>query len=94
MTQPSTKIAVVSEIMKILEITPEEMKEINEDFKNVIDVDKQTTEDVVKACSIYDPPSFIIGAIVGTSIMEIADGILERKIVESDRLSTHDMEVC
>lgn len=93
MTQPSTKIAVVSEIMKILEITPEEIKKINEDFKKVVDVDNQSTADMIKACSVYDPASFICGAIVGTSVMEMADGIVKEKVMADSRLSTHDMEV-
>ena len=91
--QPTTKIAVISEIMKTMGITPEEMNEINEDFKNLIDVDNCDTAGLLKACMAYDTASFIIGAIVGTSIMELADGIVKEKIVESQRFTTDNMEI-
>lgn len=94
MEQPTTtKLQVISEIVKLLKITPEEMKEINADFQELVRENGTTTEELIAACEIYHKPSFLAGAMISTTVCELVGGIMDQKQAELSRLSTDNMEV-
>lgn len=90
--EPTTKIGVIAEIIRLLEITPDVMREINTEFAAHM-TDAKTVEDTVIACKDYDAAAFIAGALVSTTIYELSTAVQVQRIAEAGRLSTDNMEV-
>ena len=92
MVEPTTKVQVISDITRLLEITPEKMREISDEFKETVD-DNMSISDMVIACRDYDHTAFIIGALVSTTILELTQNMQVQKLAEINRLSGDGMEV-
>lgn len=93
-TTTSTKVAVITELVKQLEISSEEVHTINTDFNSMVAENPGVTiYDLVKVCGLkYDHEAFLIGAIVSASIIEMVNGLNTQKTAENNRLNNIGME--
>lgn len=82
----ATKAQLISEIVKILELTTDQVKEINKEFQEVVSANSETTEDMIRACKVYDPAAFLAGAMVTTTVLDIVREYQAQKMAEINRL--------
>ncbi len=82
MNEKDARSQLISEIVSILEIKPAEMAAINDEFKELMATNSETTEDMIRSCKIYDSASFIAGAMVTTT----AEKVAERDRLEGNRM--------
>ena len=87
----ATKAQLISEIVKILELTTDQVKEINKEFQEVVSANSETTEDMIRACKVYDPAAFLAGAMVTTTVLDIVREYNTQKMAEQDRLEGNGM---
>ncbi len=87
-----TKAQLMVEIMKILELTQEQIKDINNDIQNAMTTSGGTTEDMIRACKIYDPTAFMAGAMVTTTVLDLVRGLQAQKMAEQNRLEGNLMD--
>lgn len=88
----ATKAQLISEIVKILELTTDQVKEINKEFQEVVSANSETTEDMIRACKVYDPAAFLAGAMVTTTVLDIVREYNTQKMAEQDRLEGNRMD--
>ena len=93
MEQLNTKQRLISEIVKILEIKPPEIVEINKQFQELITANSETTEDMIRACKVYDPAAFLAGAMVTTTVLDLVRDLHDQKVAEKDRLEGNFRDV-
>lgn len=91
MEQVDTKAAVMSDIVRLLDVGPEEIADINAEFKELMQANAETTEKMIIACKAYDRPSFIIGAMVSAAVIDLVRDVLAQKMAEQDRLEGNTM---
>lgn len=89
-----TKTQLMAEITKLLGVTPEEIAKINEDFAELAsDCAGTTTEDMIRACKVYDPASFILGGMLSITMFELVQNVYTQKLAERDRLEGNFRDV-
>jgi len=88
-----TKLQLMAEITRLLEITPEEIKKINKAFGELVVGGVGTTEDMIRACKVYDPASFIMGGMLSITMFELVNDVYAQKLAEAERLSGNGVEV-
>lgn len=86
------QIRVIAEIVSILEIERSEVSKINDDFHKVVDIGTGTTTDMIRACKVYDPASFIAGCMVSASIIDLVRVDQAAKMAEQNRLEGNQMD--
>lgn len=91
MNEKDARTQLISEIIKILEIKPAEIAAISDEFKE-LSTNAGTTEDMIRACKIYDPASFIAGAMVTTMVLDLVRTVHAEKVAERDRLEGNRMD--
>ncbi len=92
MNEKDARSQLISEIVSILEIKPAEMAAINDEFKELMATNSETTEDMIRSCKIYDSASFIAGAMVTTTVLDLVRTIQAEKVAERDRLEGNRMD--
>ena len=92
MEKDDVKTQLFSEIIKILEIKPSEVATISDEFLEVMSGIGNKPEDVIRSCKIYDPTSFMAGAMVTTTILDLVRNEHAGKSAERDRLEGNCMD--
>ena len=92
MNEKDARSQLISEIVSILEIKPAEIAAINDEFKELMATNSETTEDMIRSCKIYDSASFIAGAMVTTTILDLVRTVQAEKVAERDRLEGNRMD--
>ena len=87
------KTQLIAEIVELLEITPDEVAKINAEFKKVVSENINTTADMISACKVYDPASFLAGAMISTSVLDTLRDVYTLKIAEQNRLEGNFRDV-
>lgn len=91
--QIDTKRQLISEIVRILEIKPPEIVEINKEFQELVTANAENTESMIRACKAYDPASFLAGALITTTVLDIVRDVHTQKMAERDRLEGNFRDV-
>ncbi len=91
MNEKDARTQLISEIIKILEIKPAEIATISDEFKE-LSTNAGTTEDMIRACKVYDAASFIAGAMVTTTVLDLVRTVQAEKVAERDRLEGNRMD--
>jgi len=86
------QIKVIAEIVQIFELEKDEISKINDDFHKVLDIETGTTIDMVRACKVYDPASFIAGCMVSASVIDLVRIDQAAKMAERNRLEGNQMD--
>jgi len=86
------KTQLFSEVIKILDITPSDVTKISDEFREIISESGDTPEGMIRSCKIYDPASFMAGAMVVTSVLELVRNVHAGKLAEQDRLEGNRMD--
>jgi len=83
----TTKVAVISEIVKQIGAQSEEIQAINTEFNAIIKESPGTSiYDLIKLCGEkYDHEAFLIGAMVSATVIELVNNANEQKIAEVGR---------
>ena len=92
MEKDDVKTQLFSEIIKILEIKPSEVATISDDFKELMSGIGNTPEDMIRSCKIYDSASFMAGAMITTTILDLVRNVHAEKLAERDRLEGNCMD--
>jgi hypothetical protein len=80
------KTQLISEIVRILEIKHSEIVEINKEFQDLVTLNAESTESMIRACKVYDPGAFLAGAMITTSVLDIVRANLAERDAERERL--------
>ena len=86
------QIEVIASIIKILDISKDEVTKINDDFHDIMDINAGTTTDMIRACKVYDNASFIAGCMISTSIVDLVRLNHAEKLAEHNRLEGNHMD--
>lgn len=92
MEQIDVKAQLISEIVKLLDIKPAEIVAINEEFQALMARNTGTTEEMIRSCKDYDHASFLAGAMITTSVLDVVRDVYQQKAAEQDRLEGNRMD--
>jgi len=88
-----TQVQLMSEIVSLLELSQAEVSAINDDFQELVSANSKTTADMITACKVYDSASFLAGAMISTSVLDIIRANLAEKTAEHNRLEGNFRDV-
>lgn len=90
--EDDVKKQLFSETIQILDIKPSDVAVMRDQLKELVSEAGSTPEGMIRSCKIYDPASFMAGAMVMTSILDLVRNVHAGKLAEQNRLEGNCMD--